>query len=105
MLDLLKKGFLAGLGTTAITKEKAEEAIQELVEKGKLKREDADELLNTIISTGESEMEELRKEFRKTLHNVLDNMDLASKTELEKLSQKLDNLEKRVDLIEPKDQA
>lgn len=103
MIDLLKKGFLAGLGTTAITKQKAEEALKEMVEQGKLKRDDADEFLKKVISSGETEMEELRAEFRKTLKNGLENMDLASRSDLEKLQQKLDDLEKRVDLIEPED--
>lgn len=103
MIDLIKKSLMAGLGTAAITREKAEQAVQEMVDQGKIKQQDAEELLKNIISTGEAEMEEMRKEWKKTVHNAMENMDLASRSDLEKLVQRLDELEKRVDLMEPKD--
>jgi len=56
MLDSIHKMFLAGVGLAAMTKDKIDEHIKELVEKGKLSekegREIADEMLEKSKETG-----------------------------------------------------
>ena len=43
MIEVIKKAILAGVGAAALTKEKAEEVLGDLVEKGKLSASDAKE--------------------------------------------------------------
>jgi len=63
MLDSIHKMFLAGVGLAAMTKDKIDEHVKELVEKGKLTekegREVADEMLSRRL--GHSRCHQRRK--------------------------------------------
>ena len=55
MIDVIKKAILAGVGAAALTKEKTEEALSDLVEKGKLSANDAKEAAKKIADDGKHE--------------------------------------------------
>jgi polyhydroxyalkanoate synthesis regulator phasin len=102
MFDLLKKSILAGLGTAVVTKGKVQEAIQKMVEQGRLSTEEAERLTNEVIDTGEKEYNDLREEVNKSLNKALAGMNLASRQEMETLQMKVENLEKRLEHLEEK---
>ncbi len=89
--DELKKVFLAGVGAMAVTLEKSQELIEELVEKGEL-----------TIEQGKVLNEELK-------HNVKETVQEARKTkkdqtkDLEKMSaEELDDLEQKIQALKNK---
>lgn len=49
MLELIRKTLLAGLGAGVITKEKAQQVAQELVDEGKLAAEDAKQFVDRLL--------------------------------------------------------
>ena len=84
----LKKVLLAGIGLTAMTVDKADSFVKELVEKGRLTVEEGKEL--------EQELKRQSKEEAQELLNKLDakksSVEYATKDYVKRLEEKLDAL-------------
>jgi polyhydroxyalkanoate synthesis regulator phasin len=92
MFETLDKIFLAGLGAMSLTKEKAEEIFEEYVEKGKLKREQKSGFVKEILDTAAKSRSDLEKIISEQLQKVLAQMPLATKNDLKRIEEKLDQL-------------
>ena len=90
MKSLLEKGFLAGIGLLSMTREKAQEVIEELTHEGELQRTEVKQWVDELSSRGEEERQALRKLVRDELKKVLDEMGLATKEDIQKLVEKRD---------------
>ena len=90
MKSLLEKGFLAGIGLLSMTREKAQEVIEELTHEGELQRNEVKQWVDELSSRGEEERQALRKLVRDELKKVLDEMGLATKEDIQKLVEKRD---------------
>jgi polyhydroxyalkanoate synthesis regulator phasin len=100
MFELLKKSILAGLGTVVVTKSKVQETMQKMVEQGKISSEEADRFTREIVETGESEFREIRDEVSKAINKTLSELNIADREEVDKLHSRLQELEKRMDMME-----
>ena len=100
MLELLKKSLLASLGAAVITKEKVNNATRHLVEQGKLSKEEADKLAHDLVEGGKRQWEEIQNKLTDVAKKALENLDLAKKTEFQQLMERVENLEKRLTLLE-----
>lgn len=100
MLELLKKSLLASLGAAVITKEKVNEATHHLVEQGKLSKEEADKLAHDLVEGGKRQWEEIQNKVAEVAKKTLENLDLVKKTEFQQLVERVENLEKRLTLLE-----
>ncbi len=101
-MELIKKTILAGLGTAVVTRSKIKETMHNLVEQGKLSTEEAEKYSQELIEAGEKEFNELRQETLKNLQEFSAQLNLAKKDELQQLADKVQNLEKRMDLLQEK---
>lgn len=86
---MLKEIIYTGLGAAAIFKERVEEEVKKLEEKGKIKREDAKSFLDSIEKKGKEEDEKFRANMKETLKEIIDELGLATKEDLEKLKESL----------------
>ena len=92
MEDMLKKVFLAGIGTLALTYEKANEMVGTLVDKGKITMEQGKELneeLKRVINNKEA-----TKNDKSDLKEVLKELNLVTKEDISSLEQRISDLEK-----------
>ncbi|CAK7030507.1 hypothetical protein CIW83_01130 [Tissierella sp. P1] len=92
MEDMLKKVFLAGIGTLALTYEKANEMVGTLVEKGKITVDQGKELneeLKRVINNKET-----TKNDKSDLKEILKELNLATKEDIANLELRINNLEK-----------
>ena len=84
----LKKVLLAGIGLTAMTVDKADSFVKELVEKGRLTVEEGKEI--------EQELKRKSKEEAQEFFNKLDakksSVEYATKDDVKRLEEKLDAL-------------
>lgn len=99
---MLKQMLYAGIGLAAITKEKAEEVVAELVKKGEMSKEEGKDMLNTFMNRMQEESEKLKQKIDEQVENTISSMNLVRKSELDKILQKLTELEKRLDEIDSK---
>jgi len=96
MIESLKKAMLAGIGATAATKEKVEETLKDLVEKGKLSTEEAREASERILGEGKKEYESMRKDMEKFFNDLAHKGNLVTQEQLDSVKKRLTALERKL---------
>ncbi len=86
---MLKELLYTGLGAAVVFKEKVEEEVKKLEETGKIKTDDAKSFLDSIEKKGKEEDERIKEQFRSALKEVIDELGLATKEDIEKLKNEL----------------
>jgi polyhydroxyalkanoate synthesis regulator phasin len=95
MLELLKKTVFAGIGAAVTTKERVETMLQEMVEQGKLTREEASRMAEKIASDGKEEFERTQKEISRNLSQMFGKSDAVSLDDFRKLDLRVSILEEK----------
>lgn len=85
---MIKELLYTGLGGALLLKERVEEEVEKLQEKGKLSKEDADKFIEKLKIRGEEEEEKLKAHIKDALKEVIDEMGLATKSDIEALKEK-----------------
>jgi len=85
---MIKEILYTGLGGALLLKERVEEEVEKLQEKGKLSKEDADTFIEKLKTRGEEEEEKLKAHIKEALKEVIDEMGLATKADIEALKEK-----------------
>lgn len=93
MRTLTSRLLLAGLGVLAVTREKAERMIHELVEKGELDPEEGRSLLTELAKKGKEQAEEWEGRLRADLERALGSLNVATKSDLSRLEARLQRIE------------
>lgn len=96
MDDLLKKVFFAGVGTIALTYEKANELVKDLVEKGKITVEQGQQLneeLKRVVKDNDPNLQVITNT-ETNIKAYLDSLNLATKEDIENINKRIDELEK-----------
>jgi len=93
MFDLLKKGVLTGIGIGLMTKEKVEELGRKLAGEAKLSEAEGRELLAELLDQSEKAKANLEEMLEKRVEVVLNKMNIATRTDLTCLEERLAKLE------------
>jgi polyhydroxyalkanoate synthesis regulator phasin len=96
MNDLIRKVVLTGIGLAALTKEKIEEVVKEVVEKGKLSEKEGKEFIDELLKKSEGAKEKVEGQIEKALQATLRKMNLVTRDEFSKLEKQLKQLKKDV---------
>ena len=86
---MLKDLMYAGIGAMSVLKEKVEAEVKKLEDEGKLKTTDAKSFLESIEKKGKEEDDKLKEKLKSTLKEIIDELGLATKADLEKLKEDL----------------
>lgn len=105
MIDAIKKLMLAGVGAAAISTEKAEKALNELVEKGKLSATDAKDAAKKLADDGKKEFDEASKSLEERFDAMLKTLGRGQSERIESLETKVSELEARLAELESKQPA
>lgn len=89
MSDFMKKAIALGLGLTAVSKEKVEQFVDDLVAKGEVAQSESKEAVNRLIARGEEQRLELKRMIQDQVKKVLSDLDVATKQDLKDLEHKL----------------
>jgi polyhydroxyalkanoate synthesis regulator phasin len=100
MLEVLRKSLLAGLGLAVVTREKVMEATRELVEKGKLSREESEALAAELLDEGKKQWQEMQDKIDAMIRQGLESLDIGSRKEFIDLQERVMNAEKRLAIME-----
>ncbi|WP_413376614.1 phasin family protein [Alkalihalobacillus sp. 1P02AB] len=93
MRDAIKKGMALGFGLAVASKEQAEKVFDELVKKGELTKQESKEFMNTVIEKGGEKQELFDKKLQEQMKKMLSEWNVATKDEVEKLEQRIIQLE------------
>ena len=100
---MLKQMLYAGIGLAAVTKEKAEEVISELIKKGEMSSEEGKDLLNALMVRIQEESDRLKDKVNQQVEQAISSMNLVRKSDLDEVLQRLEKLEKKLEEIQGKE--
>ena len=86
---MLKELIFTGLGGALVLKEKIEDELKKLEEKGKLDTKDVKSFLESLEQKGKESDEKFKAELKSTPKEIIDELGLATKEDLEKLKEDL----------------
>ena len=95
MLDAIKKGLLAGVGLAAMTKDKIEELVKEIIERGEMSEREGKELIDKLLEKSEQARKELEKKVEDMVHKALEKVHLATKKDVAGLEERIKDLEQK----------
>ena len=95
-MDRIKKAMLLGRGWISLTKEKAEEIVDDLIKRGEVSREEKFKMMDELLREAERKEEELTGKINETVQKTITQIGLASKKELDALSERLAEMEKKM---------
>lgn len=103
MIDAIKKVMLAGVGAAAVSAEKAEKALDELVAKGKLSATDAKDTARKLADDGKKELDDASKVLEDRFDTMLKKLGRGQSERIEELETQVAALESRLAILEAKE--
>ena len=92
MTSILEKGVYLGLGILSMTRERAEEIIDDLVEKGKVSKDESAKAVRDLMDRVENEKRSLEKKISNMVEDTVKRMHLATQHDIDALNKKLDKI-------------
>jgi polyhydroxyalkanoate synthesis regulator phasin len=96
MLELIEKVVMTTIGVAAITQKKAEELVAEMKDRYKLSEDEGKHLVERIQSMAKENREKVREMAEAEVQKVVERLGLVSADELERLKQRVQDLEARL---------
>ena len=100
MAGLLENLLEIGLGTLTLTKEKAEQVVEQLVKLKEIPRERGQEVLQQLMEKGREAREEITQLVRREVNEALAKAEIARTADVERLEQRITALEERLAVLE-----
>ncbi|CDQ38248.1 MULTISPECIES: phasin family protein [Virgibacillus] len=97
MNDVLKKGFLLGLGAAVTSKEKFESKVKQLVDKNELTQEQARTVLQNFVDKGEMKKDEWNSQQYEQTQKLAKEFGLATKEDINELRARITELESKLE--------
>lgn len=85
---MIQEFLTTGLGGALLLKERVDEEIEKLQERGKLGKEDAQAFLDKLKIRGQEEEDKLKQHIKEALKEVIEELGLATKADIEALKDK-----------------
>jgi polyhydroxyalkanoate synthesis regulator phasin len=98
--DFVEEALLAGVGAAALTKERADDLVEELTKRGRMTREEARGLVDEVAGRWRGETLRLSERAGTTLSDAFRSFGLVTRREYEELELRLAQLEHRLRLVE-----
>ncbi|MBN1321875.1 MAG: hypothetical protein JXA87_13675 [Thermoleophilia bacterium] len=98
--DLIEHTFLAGMGAAALTKDRVQELVEDLVRRGQLSGDEGRDVVDRLVSRSREEARSVLKRADTSLQGAYRDLGISSKRELEDLDFRIRQLEMRVQLLE-----
>lgn len=92
LFDVFKNTLLAGFGV----QEKVKEFIDDLVKKGELSESQGAKLVKEWTEKAEKNTDEIGKSLNDLIKKALDKMNFATKSDLDKIEEKINSLSDRI---------
>lgn len=92
LADVIKKSVAAGAGIIAFTADKAQEFVNEMVERGEMTREQGMSVTKEIVERGEATREKISEMIKTEVRRVIDEAHIANKDDLKRIEDKVDRL-------------
>ena len=98
--DVIERMFLLGVGAAALSKDRIQETVEDLVHRGHLSRDEGRDMVERLMERSRDEARSAVKKADSSLQGAYHEMGLVSKREWEDLDFRLRQLEHRIRLLE-----
>lgn len=96
-VEATRKVLLAGIGAVALAQEEIESFVSKLVERGEIAEKDGRKLVRDVMERRKKETQKAEDQLEKRMEDLLDRMNVPTKSDIEALSAKITALTKKVD--------
>ena len=94
--SVLKKTLLAGLGVYSLSREKAQEYMDDLVKRGELSKDEGSKFVKAMVDKAEEEAAFVKKMIDERVSQILGMMKPSVDEEIQRLEAKIEELSKEV---------
>jgi polyhydroxyalkanoate synthesis regulator phasin len=95
MMNSVKRALLAGVGAALITKEKAEQTLEEFVQRGSISAKDAKAMARQLAKDGRKEFASIRNEVEDKLLNLAQQAGAQAQARIAALEARVAELQKQ----------
>jgi len=96
LTDTVRKLILVSIGALSLTKEKAEQLVRELTDKGQVSTSEARKFVSELMERGDREREAVRNAVGEEVRRIREEWGIVTKGDLAELNARLARLEERV---------
>ncbi|MBW2650154.1 MAG: phasin family protein [Deltaproteobacteria bacterium] len=93
-MDFIKKSVLAGIGLAAVTREKIEKTVDELIKKGEMTEKEGKEAIEEFAEKSKEFKKELTKKVEKAVADTISKLNIPTRKEFAELKSKIEKIEK-----------
>ncbi len=94
--EVLKKGFLLGIGAAVTSKEKLDQRLKALVDKNELSQDEARSVMQTYMDKGEMKKDEWSAKQYEQTQKMAKDLGLATKEDINELRARITELETKL---------
>jgi poly(hydroxyalkanoate) granule-associated protein len=99
MYEGMRKLILASIGAVAIAQEELEHLINKLVERGELAEKEGKKILDEMKERRKRKSAKAETEINKRVEELMKNMNVPTKDDIDAISKKINDLDKKVDSL------
>jgi polyhydroxyalkanoate synthesis regulator phasin len=100
LVDIIERTLLVGIGAAALTKDRVQAVVDDLVRRGQLTREEGREVVDGVSNRSRDEVRSVWRRIDGSLQTTFREIGLAARRELEDVDFRLRQVEHRLDLAE-----
>lgn len=100
MIELIKKAMYTGIGFAAITKDKVEEVVTELIDQGNMSETEGKKFVDEVMEKSRQSQHEFQEKLEAMVADMVGKLNLATKSELESLQQEVESLKEKIQEME-----
>ena len=95
-MDIIRKAVLLGLGAISLTKDKAEEVVDDLVKRGEVAAGERFKAVDNLLKEAEKQEKEFELKISGIVQKIVADMGLPTKKDLEEISNTLKKIESKM---------
>ncbi|MCD4846452.1 MAG: hypothetical protein K8R25_18415 [Methanosarcinales archaeon] len=96
MIEIIKKLGLFGIGALALTEEKINEIVKELIDEGEINKEEGKKFIRELIEEQKKQKEEIESRISETVKETLGKSKTEITEDIKRLEKKIDKLEEEL---------
>jgi poly(hydroxyalkanoate) granule-associated protein len=97
MAAMMRKMMLATIGAVAMAQEEIEAFVNRLVERGEIAERDGRKMIKEMREKRKHQAAKMEDEVNKNVKDVLERMNIPTKSDIDEVSQKVTALSKKID--------
>jgi polyhydroxyalkanoate synthesis regulator phasin len=95
-MNIIRNAVLLGLGVISLTKDKAEELVDDLIKRGEVASGEKFKAVDHLLKEAENQEKEIERKITATVQKVAADMGLITRKDLEEIINTLKNIESKI---------